>query len=164
MITAEKINHIKGETPSGCAACAFAMLFGIEETLARKAVKTRANGTFNSSVAKAIRDTGLTAHFVSLYKDFNELKDYLEKLSWHFPIYASCQYRHSAYGGGRGRNKIECHAILFADGKIYDSAQNGPVDFDCYDYTNDKGLTVQQIIIVDEERPNYGKKSFGNLF
>src|SRR5271165_6583008 len=105
MITAEKIIHKIGETHNGCGAAAFAMLFGIGEEMARKACKTKATGTKVCNTLAAIEATGLKAHLLSIDKDFYDIKDYLNSLSLHFPIYASCQYRNRASGSKGGRDQ-----------------------------------------------------------
>lgn len=157
MITAEKINHIYGETHNGCGAAAFAMLFNIGECMARKACKTKASGTSVYNTLKAIKDTGLNAYLVSVDKDFYYIKDFLNSMSKHFPIYASCQYRNKRIGNKGGRDQKFQHAILIVDGIIYDSRETKEIDIECYESAFGKSLTINDIIIIDEERPRYGK-------
>lgn len=160
MITAEKIIHKRQEKSFSCGAAAFAMLFGISEDMARKACKTDSDGTSNVNIFRAIKDTGLNANYVNLNNSYDEMMNDLISLSHHFALYMSGTYRTGAKEGkSRGRDRIRRHAILLADGMAYDGGENRACPIDCYAHTFGKSLIFDCMIIIDEERPNYGKST-----
>lgn len=158
MIHSEIIFHKKQQRNYSCGAACFAMLFGIEESMARKAVKTKSSGTNQWNVVRAIESAGLTAHDVNINKAYLEIKDFLNSMSFHFPIYATCTYRTRARGKKGGRDEVREHAILLADGMVYDPSERAECPIDSYEHTFGKSLMFRSIIIVDEERPSFGRK------
>ena len=126
------------------------MLTQIPEESAMKLCGTKKSGTTTENLQNALSKF-FKCYPVSLHESFDKIW-WLKNLSLHFPIYASCHYISNS---GRGRNSHRHHAVIFADGKIYDPAESMEVDFDCYSHVFNRQLIVKSILALDKEMDGY---------
>lgn len=152
-----KIKHRSQETAYSCGAAAIAMLFGAEEKLIRKEVKTKSTGTPSEGVLEFLDRVGLRGIEVRIEQSYFQSIDDLMTLSYKFPIYVCETWLWKNVGVGRPVKGV--HAVLIADGMIYDPAQDREMIGEEYIKTFNKGLTFNYIIIIDQERPNFLKNS-----
>lgn len=146
-----KIVHQRQQQPMSCAAACFSMITKVTEEQAIKICKTKKSGTSSHDLANALDQKGFSYHWVTLRESFTKIW-WLRNLSFHFPIYASCNYISNS---GKGRNSHRHHAVVFADGKIFDPAESMEIDFDCYLHTFNRDLIIKHILVIDAEMDNY---------
>lgn len=158
---ADKIAHRRQETGYSCGAAAVAMLLGQPEKLIRPLVNCNRDGTHNHDVLSFLKKY-FTCHYVHLHADYYDAIEKLTSLSLKYPFYCSATYLWKNPGPGRPITRY--HASVFADGYIYDPAEPREIETVAYESTFNKKLTINSIIIVEAERPNFLKnfKRFGD--
>ena len=157
----EQIIHRKQNRKGDSALACISMLFGIDGKMAKRAYKQFSKTLTVKSIDLSIRRTGLKVNNIYLNRGFLNIKDNLKMLSLHFPLLAICEHDTSVYEYGKENEEdIKAHSIVISDGIIYDPSQDIPYDVDCYEQIYDKSLKVRRILLIDEERPDYGKKNF----
>jgi hypothetical protein len=152
-----KIIHRRQELQYSCGAASIAMLFGIKEELARKEVETRVSGTSADNVSDFLSRSNIKHHWVVINEDYYKFIETLTQTSRKFPIYACAEYRDKYFSKGRDRKRS--HAVLIADGLIYDPSENREMCGESYEKVFNKSLVFNTLIIIEEERPNFLKNS-----
>lgn len=155
MKVVNHITHKRQETPYSCGAASFAMLFNMDESIARRLVKCKKTGTNMGNVCNALDGMGVKYHLVNIDEDFRSYKNFLKYNSIRWPLYLSCVYKDRFYV--KGRDSIRHHAIAIADGMIYDPSENQVEPVDCYEHVFNKSLVIKQIIIIEQERNDFIK-------
>ena len=89
----KKITHRRQEKPYSCAASAVSMLFGMEEKIVRKELKTTRFGTKMYSIEEFLKRNNITAHAVSIHEDYWNIFSNLITLSLKFPVISSANYK-----------------------------------------------------------------------
>lgn len=158
----DPIVHFRQEKNFSCAAASFAMLFDMDEQTARKIVNTKHDGTQMYDVLWAFRNHGIDAHMVHLNGASYKTLDWLEPFSCRFPLILSCKFINTSV---KNRTIRRYHAVLAANGFIYDSAEVRAVPFDAVESTFNKDLLIRNMIVVDHELPrwqhHYQRAGFG---
>ena len=85
------------------------------------------------------------------------MNSWLGQISFHYPIITSGEYK-SRYNN-KGRDRLRRHSSLIADGMIYDPAETRENDIESYEHTFNKSLNINAILIIELERPNFGRQT-----
>jgi hypothetical protein len=140
--------HLKQKANAGtCAAVAYASILHLTELQGIRECKTimrgPGRGTYGHDVIAAFKARGIETYVLDEIDDKPSDMFWLVPLSRHFPLYVSTT---------EGRNK-EHHAIVIADGMVYDGHYDYPVPLDSY-----KPVKLKSILLVDQELPTYQSK------
>ena len=149
----EKIIHRRQEKPYSCAASSVSMLFGMEEKILIKELKTTRHGTKMCSIEEFLKRNKIIFHVVSMNEDYWNLFSNLITLSLKFPVISSANYKDKYSKKGRD------HAVLICDGKIYDPSEDREMCGESYEKTFSKSLMFNYLIIIDDERDGFLKAS-----
>ena len=149
----KKISHRHQEKPYSCVASAVSMLFGIEERIARKQLKTTRFGTNIHSIEDFLKINKIIFNTVSMNEDYWSVFSNLITLSLKFPVISSANYKDKYSKKGRD------HAVLICDGKIYDPSEDREMCGESYEKTFSKSLMFNYLIIIDDERDGFLKAS-----
>jgi hypothetical protein len=147
-----QVKHLYQTNEYNCGATSFASIFDCTIEEAEKIVNTRKTGTYTHNVCYALSNLGQRFSRVDIAKDFCEIRDDLVRISCKFPIYASCEFYTQ---GKRGRPRLERHAIVFANGQVYDPSEVRACPMDCFEHAFQKKLIVDEMIIIDHELPDF---------
>ena len=149
----DPIRHFYQEKSHSCAAAAFAMLFNLDEKVARKMVKTDSNGTCMYDVLDALLNHDVGAYLVGNLGEANhKTLFWLGPLSCHFPLLLSCKFLNTSI---HKRTIKRQHAVLAANGFIYDPSEDREVPIEAFEGTFNKDLIISQMIVVDHELPRW---------
>jgi hypothetical protein len=152
-----KITHRRQQLPYSCGAASIAMLFGADEKIIRKEVKTKASGTKTDSVCDFLSRQGLKYHWVCINEDYYKAMENLAKTSFQYPIYACGEFKDRHFSKGRDRKRN--HAILICDGMVFDPSEEREMTGESYEKVFNKSLVFNTLIIIEQERPNFLKNS-----
>lgn len=148
-----KIIHRKQQLPYSCGAASVAMLFGEDEALIRKEVKTRTSGTKTDEVYSFLTRNGIKSHWVCINEDYYSAIQNLTLTSLQFPIFAAGSFKDRFFNKGRDRNRH--HAVLICDGLIYDPSEEREMCGEAYEKVFNKSLIFTTLLVIDEERPSF---------
>ena len=151
----KKITHRRQEKPYSCAASSVSMLFGMEEKIVRKELKTTRLGTEMCSIEKFLKRNNVIFNAVTINEDYWNIFSNLITLSLKFPVISSANYKDKYSKKGRD------HAVLICDGKIYDPSEDREMCGESYEKTFSKSLIFNYLIIIDDERDGF-LKAFRN--
>jgi hypothetical protein len=129
---------------------------GLSEDECRKLCKTRASGTHLYNVREAFATKGIHCYIASINQDYADSLEHLVGLSHHFPLVLSCEFRDRFHA--KGRDAVRHHAIVMQNGYVFDPAERAPMPLEAFECVFNKKLTVKQMLIVDVENENYGKR------
>jgi hypothetical protein len=149
-----QVKHLYQTNGYNCGATAFASIFDCTIKEAEKLLRTTKTGTSTKDVCKALKSLEQPFFFTSVERDFCEIRDILILLSCRFPLYVSCAYH---YQGKRGRTRIRYHAVIFANGNVYDPDEVRVCPMDCCEHTFDKKMVVDDMIVIQHELPDFLK-------
>lgn len=148
-----KIVHRRQELPTSCGAASVAMLFGEKEETIRVDLKTNSRGTHVYEISNFLKTKGFIHSWIKINKNYFDCIDDLIKTSLQFPLILCGEYR--SHYNICGRDRIRNHAILIADGKVYDPGENREMSGEGYVQTFNKKLVFNDLIIIEKERPNF---------
>lgn len=113
-----KIRHFHQLGAFNCGPVALSCLFDTSlENLETIVECNKDKGTYSSKVEAAMKKIGIECNLVPLDSDHNNHLWWLEQASYRWPIYLGC---HFVNQGKRGRPSNNHHAVLLANGLIYD--------------------------------------------
>lgn len=147
--------HFRQKTNVTCGATAYRTILShfnhlISEKQAVDEVKTTKNGTSSRNVLSAFKNREINASFVFLGIDFEEYSKWLNYNSKGRLLYLSCHFFRKPTGIKRGRNRVDCHAIVVSEGLIYDPAKDSPIPIECFMDTEDKRIYIHSMIMIDK--------------
>jgi len=142
------------EKPYSCGAACISMLFNISEKEARKLCGTTVRGTDSLGVNDFLRLSRITHHEIRINQDYRQLS-WLEPLSCHFPLYLSCQFNSTSV---KNRPLKRHHAVLAANGMLYDPSELRECPIDAFEHTFNKSMVIRSIILIEEELPDWRKR------
>lgn len=131
------------------------MLYNISEEQAQTECETTQRGTSMDGMLRAIRDRGDKAYHVTISETFDAYVEHLYNNSFHFPILLAGEFRDRYFK--QGRDRARCHAVLVVAGMVYDPSEKEPMDLEVYEVVFNKSLSVQSMIIVENEVHGYGR-------
>ncbi len=157
-----ELNHLRQYDNFSCGCLAYSALLGISLETARRECKTDKSGTHLSNIAAALKNRGIENHLININQEWDEYRTYLRQNSLKWPIIVG--YNKAVRHYVKGRNKEICHAVLVADSNVYCGGQDSAVPIEAFISTGiTKSWKIDQIIIIEEERPNFFKNSLEGL-
>lgn len=137
-----------------CGPIALSCLF--EEPLEQieKIVKCSARGTRTSDVLDGMHKNGIDCSMVTLHDDGINHLWWLEQCSYRWPIYVGGTYVNQ---GKRGRPSQGHHAVLFANGMIYDGHNLREEPISAIATKVNKNFVVKSVIIFNRELSGWKK-------
>jgi hypothetical protein len=109
-------------------------------------------GTYTTKVAQAMKDQGIECSHISLDADHNDHLWWLELNSYRWPIYLGC---HFVVQGKRGRPSHRHHAVLLANGLIYDGNSHREEPIGAVAAKFNKQFLIKDAIIFHHELKNW---------
>jgi len=158
--TAKIITHLRQEKPYSCGAACIAMLFNKSESVIRKEIKTDSGGTNTYDVCDFLKRNNLIYYRISINQSYGDSIQNLINTSYKFPLYICGEFRDRFHV--KGRDNLRHHAILIVDGHVYDPAEPREMSGEAYEKVFNKALVFNDIIIIENERPNF-IKNFSEL-
>lgn len=155
-----KIVHSHQEKPYSCGAASIAMLFGRPESVIRKEIKTDSNGTCSYNVCEFLKRHNLTTHRITISESYRDSIANLITFSYKFPLYVCGVFKDRFYT--KGRDKTRHHAILIADGMVFDPAESREMSGEAYEKVFNKSLVFDEVVIIEVERSGF-IRNFGEL-
>lgn len=147
------IQHKRQITNFGCVYASLSMVFGKPESFFHSQLRQdkAANGTYFSEVAAWLVKQEVSFQHIVLHSKWNECW-WIPAISSRYPVLISGEFK---IQGKRGRPAINHHAFVVNGGKLYDPADNFPIEWECLNEYTD--LIIKSCIVIFQENPNYGK-------
>jgi hypothetical protein len=151
----DPIVHFIQEKKYSCGAAVVAMLFDLDEKTARKIVGTTSNGTNQYGALAGLTRHGVKATIVDLSDAHYKTLFWLGPLCCRFPLLLNCTFINKSI---HNRTVKRHHAVLAANGFLYDPSEDRATPVDTFESTFNKDLVIEQMIVVDYELPNWRKQ------
>ncbi len=155
MIVPKKIVHQRQNKDYNCGATALAILLNRSQEEAEIICQTNCKGTDTRDVVYALKLLKIPHFYQTLDLNFLTEMNFLDALSRKWPLYLTGHYKDRFHKKGRDRERH--HAVAVADGVIYDPSYDEPIPIEAYPAVFNKSLQLTEIIVIDEERPDYLK-------
>lgn len=149
----QKIIHFPQLGAFNCGPVALSCLFDASLESLEKLVECDKNkGTYTTKVVEAMRAQGIECSHVALDADHNDHLWWLELNSFRWPIYLGC---HFVVQGKRGRPSHRHHAVLLANGMIYDGNSHREEPIGAIAANFNKKFIVKDAVIFHHELKNW---------
>lgn len=154
MLTYRKnITHYPQLRAFNCGPVALSCLFDTSLEHLEKLVECdKDKGTYTSKVLDAMKEQGIECNIVSLNADHGDHLWWLEQVSYRWPIYLGC---HFVVQGNRGRPSHRHHAVLLANGMIYDGNSHREEPIGAISANFNKKFILKDAIIFHHELNNW---------
>lgn len=152
MLTYRKeIRHYHQLGAYNCGPVALSCLF--EESLERlEKIVNCVKGTHTSEAYEGLRKEGVDCNMISLHSDHSAHLWWLEQVSYRWPIYLGC---HFIEQGKRGRPRNSHHAVLIANGLIYDGNNHREEPVNGVMAQFNRKFVVKDAILFNHELKNW---------
>jgi hypothetical protein len=149
----QNITHFPQLKAFNCGPTALSCIFNVSVEHLEKLVECDKNkGTYTSKVVSAMRSEGVECSHVVLDADHNSHLWWLELNSYRWPIYLGC---HFVVQGKRGRPSNRHHAVLLANGMIYDGNSHREEPIGAVAEKFNKQFIVKDAVIFHNELKNW---------
>jgi hypothetical protein len=154
MLTYRKdIRHYHQLGAYNCGPVALSCLF--DESLERiEEIVNCKKGTYTTEAYDGLKGEGVDCSLVSLNADHSNHLWWLEQTSYRWPIYLGC---HFVLQGERGRPSNSHHAVLLANGMIYDGNNHREEPIGAVAAKFNRQFVVKDAIIFNHELNGWRK-------
>jgi len=145
----QNITHYPQLGAYNCGPVALSCLFNTSlEDLEKMVECDKDKGTYTTKVVAAMKEQGIECSHISLNGDGENHLWWLELNSFRWPIYLGC---HFVVQGKRGRPSNRHHAVLLANGMIYDGNSHREEPIGAVAEKFNKKFVVKDAIIFHHE-------------
>ena len=149
----QTIRHYHQLGAYNCGPVALSCIFDTSLQYLENLVKCDEHkGTFTSVAYLALKKEGVDCNLATINSDYNNLLWSLERSSYRWPIYLGC---HFVQQGARGRPSNRHHALLLANGLIYDGNSHREEPIEAVRQNFNKRFIIKDAIIFNHELPNW---------
>jgi arabinogalactan endo-1,4-beta-galactosidase len=149
----QNVTHYHQLGAYNCGPVALSCIFNASLEHLETLVECNKNkGTYTSKVVEAMKEEGIECSHIKLDSDAGNHLWWLELNSYRWPIYLGC---HFVNQDARGRPSNSHHAVLLANGMIYDGNNHREEPISAIAQKFNKKFVVKDAIIFHHELPNW---------